>query len=192
MSKLRNDVGEESPNSIRNPERTGKSGEKPVQTAILRDGNGQFLPGSNANPRGRPKGTPNKGTLFAQALLEEAGPEIARLAIQEAKRTGSAAALKLVLERILPVATDRRLHLVQLAEQSPRRKSVVDDDTPRDILHAHNKLVESVASGLLSPGEAQAISQLLEARRRSWESLVLSKRLGELDDQAAESSHKPR
>ena len=40
-----------------------------------------------------------------------------------------------------------------------------DNYTPEHILYAHNKLVEAVARGELNPDEAQAISQLVEARR---------------------------
>jgi hypothetical protein len=124
----------------------------------------------------------NQATLLAKSLLEESGPAVARSTIAAAIK-GSATAQKLVLDRLIPRSTDRRLNLNQLTQRTPH-PNTDDNYTPEDILHAHNKLVEAVASGELGPTEAQAISQLLEARRRSWEALELDRRLNRLQDNA--------
>ena len=161
---------------------TGINRSKPDQTAGSRSVKGRFLPGNKANPHGPPKGSLNQATLLAKSLLEESAPAVARSTIAAAIK-GSPTAQKLVLERLLPRANDRRLDLAQLTQRTPH-PNTDDNYTPEDILHAHNKLVEAVAGGDLSPTEAQAISQLLEARRRSWESLELSRRLNRLQDNA--------
>jgi hypothetical protein len=158
----------------------GLNGQKPIS----RNRKGQFLPGSVPNPNGRPKNKRSESALLTQALIQEAGPDVARRVIREAK-AGNATAFKLVLERLVPVAADRRLQLDQITYASPH-PNTADNYTPKDILHAHNQLVEAVATGELSPVEAHAISQLLEARRRSWEALQLSRRIKALEQNATE------
>ena len=165
---------------------TGNNRSQPDAITGSRSVKGRFLPGNNANPHSRPKGSLNQATLLAKSLLEESAPAVARSTIDAAVK-GSATAQKLVLERLIPRANDRRLHVHQLTQPNPNTD---DNYTPEDILHAHNKLVEAVAGGELSPTEAQAISQLLEARRRSWESLELSRRLNRLQDNADKSQRR--
>ena len=166
------------------PLTNGLNGQKPIS----RNPKGQFLPGSVPNPQGRPKNKLSESARLTHALLQEAGPEVARRAISAAK-AGNATALKLVLERLVPVMNDRHLDLAQITQRTPH-PNTDDNYTPEDILHAHNKLVEAVAGGELSPTEAQAISQLLEARRRSWEALELSRRLNRLQEIADKSQRR--
>src|SRR5688500_8075628 len=48
-------------------------------TETSRTAEGRFAPGQSGNPTGRPKGSRNKATIIAEALLDEAtGPVVAK------------------------------------------------------------------------------------------------------------------
>jgi hypothetical protein len=64
-----------------------------------RSAEGRFVPGQSGNPAGRPKGSRNKATLVAEALLEEAtGPVVAK-AIDDAL-AGDGSMLRAVFQAI--------------------------------------------------------------------------------------------
>jgi hypothetical protein len=60
--------------------------------------NGQFSRGTSGNPAGRPSGSRNKATLLMEAMLEGEVEQLARKAIELAKK-GDTQALRLCLER---------------------------------------------------------------------------------------------
>jgi Family of unknown function (DUF5681) len=66
----------------------------------------RFQPGQSGNPAGKPKGTRNRATMLAEQLLDGEAETMVRTAIQWAKK-GNMAALRLCLDRILPVRHDR-------------------------------------------------------------------------------------
>ena len=61
---------------------------------------GQFKPGEPGNPAGKPKGTRNKMTRAAEALLDGEAEALTRKAIKLAK-AGDLTALRLCLDRIV-------------------------------------------------------------------------------------------
>ena len=63
---------------------------------------GRFLQGLSGNPAGRPRGSRNRTTLAAQALLDGEAEALTRKAVDLAL-DGDIAALRLCLERIIPV-----------------------------------------------------------------------------------------
>src|SRR6516165_983541 len=75
---------------------------------------GQFRPGQSGNPAGLPKGFRHPKMVLLQELLDEDGPAVARTALKLAKN-GNVAALRLVLERLLP-AQRRRTVSIDLPE----------------------------------------------------------------------------
>jgi hypothetical protein len=175
--------------TAKSPDKSGKTGSNTGAEPDIRNEKGRFLPGNTANPKGRPKGKLNHATLFARALLEEAAPEVARRAIAEAKK-GKAVALKLVLERLIPTVSDRRLELTRLAPHPHDLPSGTLN--PESLLLAHDELLRAVAEGEVSPLEARALSQLIEARRRSWEALELHQRLENVEQRLAEARTRER
>jgi len=128
----------------------GKTGE---QQEVVRNERGQFVPGVSGNPAGRKEGSRNRATLALQQLLDGEGERIIRKAVEMAL-AGNETALRLVLERLLPVAKDRpiRLDLPQLAKAS-------------DVAEAVRRAVEAVAAGEVTPAEAEIVLKLLEALR---------------------------
>jgi Family of unknown function (DUF5681) len=65
-----------------------------------------FRPGESGNPAGRPKGSRNKTTLALEALLEGEAENITRKVIELAK-AGDVPAIRLCLDRLLPMRRDR-------------------------------------------------------------------------------------
>jgi hypothetical protein len=62
---------------------------------------GRFKAGQSGNPGCRPRGSLNKATLAAQALLDEEAGGLT-LKVVELAKNGSPMALRLCLERLLP------------------------------------------------------------------------------------------
>jgi hypothetical protein len=65
----------------------------------------RWKPGQSGNPKGRPKGVPNKRTLLIQSLADEAPAIIAAL-IEKAK-AGDTAAAGLLIARVIPALRPR-------------------------------------------------------------------------------------
>ena len=146
------------------PNRNEPDKTREQQAAVVRNERGQFVPGASGNPAGRKEGSRNRATLALQALLEGEGERIIRKAVDMAL-AGNETALRLVLERLLPVAKDRpiTLDLPKLAK-------------PSDVAEAVRRAVEAVATGEVTPAEAETVLKLLEALRAA-----LVHRQGDLD-----------
>jgi len=151
-----------------------------VKTAkTARTHSGSFKPGVSGNPAGRPRGSVNRfsnsqATLLARALLEERAADLTQKAISEAME-GNPIALKLCLERLIPPPQDAPVHL------SFPALGTTPGSAPADIFAAHSALLSAVASGQVTPQQGQAISSLIEGRRRSWEAVELAERLNSIE-----------
>jgi len=125
--------------------------------------------GVSGNPAGKPKGTRHKATMAAQALLDGEAEALTRRAIEMAL-DGDIAALRLVLERLVP----------------PRRDAPLAIDLPpvvtaADAATAMSQLVAAVSAGTITPAEAQAVAGLIEQHRRTLETTELERRIAELE-----------
>jgi hypothetical protein len=129
-----------------------------------------FQKGQSGNPAGRPQGSRNKATVALQALLDEEGEAITRKAVERAKE-GDPAALRLVLERLIPPVRERRLAL-----DLPRV------ETPAGVTAAIGAVLEAVGAGKITPGEGQALAGLLEAQRKNLETLELEARIAAIEE----------
>lgn len=120
------------------------------------------------NP-GRPKGTRNKTTLAVERLLDGEGEALTRKAIELAK-AGDISALRLCLDRIVPVRKDR-----PVAFALPTLNHV------SDAVKASAAIVEAVAAGDLTPAEAAEISKVVDSYVRAIETAELADRLDRLE-----------
>jgi hypothetical protein len=118
-----------------------------------RESSGRFRRGFSGNPAGRREGSRNRATLALQSMLENEGERIVRKAIQMALE-GDPSALRLVLERLVPVVKDRAVVL-----DLPKLEK------PSDIGAAVRRAAEAMFSGELTPSEAETVSRVLEALR---------------------------
>src|SRR6059058_4890853 len=105
--------------------------------------------------RGRPRGSRNKATLAAQALLDGHSEALIRKCLHMAL-TGDATAMRLCMERVLP--TRKELH-VSVARMRGR--------TAAEIAQTFDVLLKQLSSGQLTPNEAQTMTNILESRRRA-------------------------
>ena len=131
-----------------------------------------FKPGQSGNPAGKPKGTRNKATLMAQALLDGEAEALSRKCVELALG-GDTTALRLCLERVCP----------------PRRERPVALDMPvlakaEDGPKAIGAIIAAVAGSEITPGEGQALTAMLEARRRAIETEELDQRITNLERRA--------
>jgi hypothetical protein len=140
----------------------------PNRAKARRNTKGHWLPGASANPRGRPT-KPWGGTWTARHLLNEALPELTQKAIALAQ-SGDFAALKLCLERCIPIPRDE-----------PLAFPMAPINSLNDIDKALGEIVNFVASGDLTPSEANGVAQLLEQKRRALELTLVDARLDALE-----------
>jgi Family of unknown function (DUF5681) len=130
---------------------------------------GTFSKGQSGNPRGRPKGARHKTTVAMEALLEGEGQEITRKAIELAKN-GDTVALRLCLERLIPVRKDR-----------PIRFALPPIENPADLTKATSALLAAVAAGDLTPSEAAELGKLVDAHVKAVEAADFAERLAALE-----------
>jgi hypothetical protein len=138
-----------------------------------RDARGQFQPGKSENPHGRARGSRNRATLIAEALLDDRAEELVRLAIESA-RNGDAFALRLCVERII---APRRVERVRFAMPPLAR--------PEDAPKALAAIAAAVAKGDLAPGEVAALSALVDHFVHALETQELEHRLQAVEAAAA-------
>jgi hypothetical protein len=143
--------------------------EAPPAPETTRQQDGKWLPGVSGNPTGRPKGARHKATLAVEALLDGEAEALTRKAI-DAALAGDVTALRLCLDRIIPIRRDRSVtfSLPQLA-------------TPTDAVAAASAVVTAVAEGELTPLEAAELAKVIGAFVSAVELHDLEQRIAALE-----------
>ena len=124
-----------------------------------------FQPGN----AGKPKGTRNRTTLALEALLDGEAEAITRKAVEMAL-TGDGAAMRLVMDRILPPRKERPVMFAM-----PKLEKV------GDAVKATAALAEAVANGDITPGEAGELSKLVDGFTKAVELHEIQQRLDKLE-----------
>lgn len=140
----------------------------PANTGRKHDGT--FAPGFTANPHGRPRGSMNKATILAQALIDGEGEQIVRKTLELAK-AGDGAALRIVMDRLLPPRKDRHLEFPL--------PPITDVQTAAA---AMSGLIDAVSGGEISPSEADGLASLIERRAKLSELAEFEQRLKALEE----------
>jgi len=130
---------------------------------------GKFLKGQSGNPKGKAKGTKNKVTLAAESLLSGELENICRRLIQEAL-SGNMQAVKMILDRILPIRRDCNVTL-----------DIPVLHTPADAIQSMALITQAVMRGEISPGEGESLSKVIEIHVRTIELHDHEKRLNLLE-----------
>jgi len=133
-----------------------------------------FQPG---NP-GKPKGARHKTTLIAEKLaieklMEDDAEGVTRRVIEAAK-DGDMTAARLVLERIYPVRKGRPVHL-----------DLPEIETVADLPVALSALLSAMGHGEITPEEAAVVANVIEAKRRTLETVELEQRIAVLEEAKA-------
>jgi hypothetical protein len=132
-----------------------------------------FSPGQSGNPKGRPAGSRNKATLAIDALLDGEAEALTRKAIEMAK-TGDNQALRLCMDRIVPVRRDR-----------PITFKLPKIGGPGQAADAMSAVLLAVSNAEITPMEASEIAKLLDVYVRTVETTDLAKRIAELEKTAS-------
>ena len=131
-----------------------------------------FQKGESGNPAGRPRGARNRTTVLLENLLAEDAEAIARKAIELAK-AGEIAALRMCLDRLVPVRKD---------------EPVVFDlpalDTAADSVAAAARIVAAVADGDLTPSEAMDVAKVIDVYVGALATKDFEERLAKLESAA--------
>lgn len=125
-----------------------------------------WKPGESGNPRGKPKGAINKTTRLALELFEGGIKNIAEVVIKQAQ-DGDLTAARLVLDKLVPNARERAVELPGLPST----------ENPAGAAAAQAAILQAVASGDLTPGEAATLSGIVENRRKAIETQELEQRI---------------
>ena len=125
--------------------------------------------GQSGNPAGRRRGTKNKITLAAEALLDGEAEALTRKAVELAL-AGDVAALRLCMDRIVPPRRDRyvRFELRTLA-------------TAADAVKAAAAVTAAVAAGDVTPSEAGELAKVIDMFTRAIETHDHAARIAELE-----------
>jgi len=152
--------------------------QKTAKTA--RRGRGRPFPkGQSGNLTGRPRGSSNRATRAAELLLDGEATALTRKAVELAL-AGDPAALRLCLDRTI----------------APRRERPVELALPpihsaADILGAIKAVAGAVGRGAITPGEAVALSQMIESFLRAIDASDFENRLRLLEERQAASHQDP-
>jgi hypothetical protein len=141
-----------------------------MKTAASKSGNPRgrpFAKGESGNPAGKPKGARHRVTLATEALLDGEAEALTRKAIEMAL-AGDGAALRLCLERILPIRRER-----------PVRFQLPPSQSASDMVTA---IIKGVAAGEITPGEAAELVKLVEALVRALEANEFEQRLQKIEE----------
>jgi hypothetical protein len=129
---------------------------------------GLFQPGGPGGP-GRPQGSRNAASLLLDKLAEGDGEATLKQVIEAAK-AGDMRAAEIILARIWPVKKGRPVSL-----QLPSIK------TAQDVVAAVGVVADAVGAGEITPDEGQAVSAILEAKRKAIETVELEGRVAALE-----------
>jgi Family of unknown function (DUF5681) len=135
---------------------------------------GFFQKGASGNPKGRPAGSRNRATLAAEAMMDCKAEQITQKVIEMALE-GDRVAIRLCMERLLPVRRERPISAVMPELRSASSASA-----------KHQLIIEAVAAGRLLLSEGEKLANLLAAERDARERDELEQRVAALE-QARES-----
>jgi hypothetical protein len=141
-----------------------------MKTAASQSGNPRgrpFAKGKSGNPAGKPKGARHRVTLATEALLDGEAEALTRKAVEMAL-AGDGAALRLCLERILPIRRERPVRF-QLPSSQSAAGTIAE-------------IIKGVAVGEITPGEAAELVKLVEAFVRALEADEFEQRLRKIEE----------
>ena len=132
-----------------------------------------FEPG-NSFGKGRPKGSRNRSTAAALALLHEHSEALIKKCIAEALK-GNMIAMRLCIERILPVL-----------QESAIKFKVGPTDTCAEVGQVQDSILKEISKGRIVPRQGAVVVNILEGKRRTIENQTIEERVSALESKMAE------
>jgi Family of unknown function (DUF5681) len=127
----------------------------------------RFKPGQSGNPRGKPRG-PNYATKFMESLKKGDSQAIIQAMVEKA-RNGSVAAAELILSRLMPVPTGRRV--------SFEWPEGLDSES---IGKAFDAIMVGVGAGQITPDEGLQIANIMKLKAQIMDTDQIQKEIAEL------------
>src|ERR1043166_9131831 len=124
-----------------------------------------FQPGQSGNPAGTACGSRNKKTLAVEAALFDHAQELVENLVERAKR-GEPAALRLCMERILPVGRGRPLPI-----ELPSIRSTEDAQAAAGVI------MDALKEGAVSAREAVDLLRVVEGLTRLTGAIAFIKKM---------------
>ena len=131
-----------------------------------------FARGQSGNPTGRPRRLRNKVTVAVEGLMGQYAQQVTARVIERASK-GDTVAARLVLERIAPPRRGRPVHL-----------KLPDIGDAAGLMDAQATVLRAVATGKLTPEEAEPLSAMLGAHLKTIETVDIDRRLREFESKA--------
>ena len=126
-----------------------------------------FEKGRSGNPGGRRRGSRNKTTLAAAALLAGEAEALTRKAVEMAL-TGDPTAMRLCMERVLPPCRERTIKF-SLPPIEGALTGESNGPSAHDVSRAMDAVTSALARGEITPGEAETIAGVVETFVRAIE-----------------------
>ena len=130
---------------------------------------GRFAKGTSGNPAGRPRGSHNRATVLMEQLLAGEAEQLIEKTI-ELGLAGDIHALRLCLERILPPRKDWPIHL-----------SLPPTGDAQQVSAAISKILEAIGDGILTPGEGEILTNIMEIKTKVFATGDIERRLERLE-----------
>ena len=126
-----------------------------------------FEKGRSGNPGGRRRGSRNKATLAAAALLAGESETLTRKAVEMAL-AGDPTAMRLCMERVLPPCRERTVKF-SLPSIDGALTGETCGPSAHDVSRAMNAVTAALARGEITPGEAERIAGVVDTFVRAIE-----------------------
>ena len=156
------------------PDASANDGKKPDENRSDRGAQGKFVAGNRANPGGRPRGRRNKATELIAELLAGEAESLTRALIRRAK-DGNAHRPR---PHLRPAGTCPQ------GPADPNRSAKRSARSPISRA-AEDVILDRLASGAITPSEAQVLSSLVNNKRQLLESLDMEARVAALESRLA-------
>lgn len=127
-----------------------------------------FAPGNPGGP-GRPVGSRNAATILLDEMADGDAQTVLKKVLDAAK-AGDLKAAEIVLGRIWPARKGPRVQI-----------DLPEIKTASDVLAALGAVVQSAATGEITPEQASALAGILETKRRAIETVDLEARLTRIE-----------
>jgi hypothetical protein len=132
---------------------------------------GRPFPKGHPGGPGRPAGSRNGASLLLDAMADNSAPEVLTTVVDAAK-AGDLRACELLLSRVWPVRKGRPVAL-----------DLPAINTAADLVAVLGSIAGAMARGVITPDEAQAVSAVLETKRRAIETVELEARIAALEQE---------
>jgi hypothetical protein len=143
----------------------------------MSEARGRPFAAGNTMGRGRPRGSRNKSVSPGQDVLDEYAAKLMLKCIALAGQ-GDVGAMRLCLERILPVRRDALV-----------RVSLPRIGTAQDINQAAEKVMQGMGRGKITATDGEKMMNVLQMRSRIIDSVEVERRIAKLEESIAADKH---